>query len=105
LPYSTPFFTGTATSELQTLYTVPDGYVAVVRDVSFFAAGAAIDNVYLVVVNPGPLSAVIAAVGNLAANAGAHWEGRQVLAAGGLLELGAYGTDLFCAVSGYLLSA
>lgn len=95
---------GTAESELSTLYTVPAGYVAVVRDVEYFAAGEAIDGIYLVVSVPGPLAAVFAWVGNLEENTGAQWQGRVVVPAAGFVEVGGYGTSLLLAMSGYLLS-
>ena len=106
MPYSTNLYTGPASAELMTLYTVPAGYVAVVRDVEYFnSSGDTIDDLYVVAEVPGPLAATFAYVASLASNAGAQWQGRVVVPAAGFLEVGAYGSGLLLIVSGYLLSS
>jgi hypothetical protein len=105
VPYSTAFFTGQAGSSLEVIYTVPAGYVAVMRDIEYFASSAITDPVYLVSSIPGPLAAVFGYVGTLEASTGKQWQGRVVVPTGGAIELAGYGTQLFVLLSGYLLSS
>lgn len=103
--YSTRFYIGAAPSSQSTVYTVPAGFTAVIRDLEAFATSAITDPVYLVVQEgSGPVAAVIADVGTLGALQFGHWEGRAVMVAGDELIIAGYGSDLLLCVSGYLLS-
>lgn len=101
--YSANLFVGPGTGSLQTIYTSPAGVTTVVRDVSVFATSSIATPVYLVHQVSGGSAAVFALAGTLAADAGFHWEGREVLAPGDTLELGAYGSALLVTVNGYKL--
>lgn len=98
--YSTRFLAW-SDDETPAPYTVPTGYVAVVRDVDVWSGGGAMINVQLAVNAVAKFWAAQFTVESIAQVA--QWRGRQVLQAGEDLVFSADGaTDGL--VSGYLLS-
>jgi len=86
-----------------TVYTVPVGKRAVVRDIILYDGGAAAGFIGLAAVPPGGGSAVFLVTYPAAQPTVAnHWEGRQVVMAGGSLLLIAGVTTADYRVTGYL---
>lgn len=82
-------------------FVVPDGYVAVVRDIDVWSGGGAIINWVVQVVEGAKFAAGQFTVESIAQTA--QWRGRQVLNPGEVLEFSSDGaTDGL--ISGYLLS-
>lgn len=103
--YSTLLWQGATTSSLQTVYTVPSGFVSVVRSVDWWNGDTGAHTLYLVSNVSGSFqNALIAVVNNLGAGQGSHWDGRHVLPTGAALEIGALGSGVLVAISGYQLS-
>lgn len=86
-------------------YTVPAGYVAVVRDVEALNSSASTDSLFIAATVPGPLTVTLTKFYDLAGETPAQWQGRVVLLAGDGLEVYS-GVEVFeVMISGYLLSA
>jgi hypothetical protein len=106
LPYSTRFVAvHEDLSGAPVLYTVPSGYVAVLRDVSVRNQTADTSLIQVGATVPGPLNVVIAQFDSVAANDVVSWQGRQVLNAGDELWLYNSEGSAQAIASGYLLSA
>ena len=101
-PYSTSFYIGTPATGFPTVYEVPAGYVAVLRDFAARIGAAGVQVAYIAVDE-----VVVQAVTGNEALAGPdgtiHWTGRLVLPAGSTVQLG-YTSAMSCTLSGYLLS-
>lgn len=97
--YSTLFYKGAINTSTVTAYTVPDGFVAVLRciDVHNAAGGSNVIQVYDVDDGHGWAGTT------LAADEYFLWRGRQVMAAGDELGLQASANFGYFRVSGYLL--
>lgn len=101
--YSTRFLASSGTGTQEPTYTVPDGFVAVIRDIDGIVPDIAGSVVQCGLVDPQALFVDE----NYASNGGKHvqWQGRQVAYAGeqlaGLIIGAAFGS--LCA-SGYLLT-
>lgn len=99
-PYSTRFLAWSS-SELVPVYTVPTGYLIVVRDLDVWSGGGAMINWQLQVVEGAKFAAGQFTVESIAQTA--QWRGRQILYAGEELLFQSDGpTDGMC--SGYLLT-
>lgn len=102
--YSTRFYNGPATNG-QTLYTVPAGFVVVVRDLEVYNfSSSAIVQVQVQLGVSGSTSGVLAFVNNVASQVCAQWKGRAVVNAGESLVAFSTGSSFSMLVSGYLLS-
>ena len=99
LPYSHRFLAAQYPAGSMTVYTVPAGYRAVVRDITVSVTGSGLSTFQLWV----PGSPILQLV-SLAANAFNHWDGHQVLEAGETLQLITSGGPVLISVSGYLLT-
>lgn len=101
--YSTKFFAGpyTGAGGPQTVYTVPTGFVVVVRDIEFFSSNADSFNVQG---GPPGSTAVIWLSRLSSAGTWAQWGGRSVLNAGDVITVYSGSTGGQFYVSGYLLS-
>lgn len=99
--YSTLFYEGYG-EPVSGEYTVPDGYLAVVRDIVGLSEGDP-DIILQVAVNPADSTIAYLEFGS--ADVGfVHWEGRQVVNPGSTIAIDASGTTFVSArVSGYLL--
>jgi len=84
-------------------YTVPDGFVAVIRSVDLIAFVGG-ETLAVVAINGLRFFGAVFNDGAYGFGA-AHWEGRQVMNAGDVLSAGASGTYITVTASGYLLSA
>lgn len=104
--YSTRFVKSALTAANVTYYTVPTGFVAIVRDMTMaWSALARTAGVFQVLLN-GANSWVW--VGPILASSqdSAHWSGRLVLPAGELIRAAATATGVIhFTASGYLLTA
>ena len=98
--YSTRFLAWAA-DESPPAYTVPDGYVAVVRDLDVWSGGGAMINWQLAVNEIAKFAAGQFTIESLAQTA--QWRGRQVLNAGEFLVFSSDGA-LDGMISGYLLT-
>jgi hypothetical protein len=101
--YSTLLFTGLLPVGTGTLYTVPSGYVAVVRDIEVWSGATSQAGINFGLLSSG----FYAVIWNLEIQPSAwqQWKGRVVAPAG--LELQGYGggqSTIHACVSGYLLS-
>lgn len=99
--YSTRFLSGLVHASLNISYTVPSGYVAVVRSISGYNAGSGAGNFVAFNSASGTLFAVVGVV----VDATCNLECRHVLNAGDTLTCSASWTSGQATVSGYLLSA
>lgn len=98
--YSTRFLAWAAT-ETPPAYTVPDGYVAVVRDIDVYSGGGAMINWVCSVNEIAHFAAGQFTIEALAQTA--QWRGRQILNAGEFLVFASDGA-LDGMISGYLLT-
>jgi hypothetical protein len=106
LPYSTRFIAvRQSISSGDGLYTVPSGYVAVVRDVVLWNNDSGEQSMSIGATVPGPLNVLISQWFNVGSNATVEWQGRQVLNAGDELWAYSAGVDASVMASGYLLSS
>lgn len=103
MPYSTQFFLGTVDTVGQLLYTVPEGFVAVVRDVEVLHVSSDSGTFSIYDQSPGPAAATFwfVSVDDLT---WAQWRGRAVLNPGDELSASVSDGGSYQAfVSGYLL--
>jgi len=105
VPYSTQFFAGEGGSGLAVLYTVPDQYVAVLRDLEALNLGGATDSLDLITEIPGPLAVTWGRLNNVPSGEAAQWSGRLVMNPGDQLQAYSGTHDWAILASGYLLSA
>lgn len=105
MPYSTRFAAGEGTGSGAVVYTVPAGYVAVIRDIELLSGSGTTDEVVIDATVPGPLNVVIWLHIFGAAFAWAQWAGRAVLNAGDEISVTAPADGSTYLISGYLLSA
>lgn len=87
------------------LYTVPAGYVAVVRDIEAWNFGGETDQLFTTANVPGPLAVAVWVTPEVAPNEWAQWKGRAVFNAGDILQAQASSSSWSLFISGYLLSA
>lgn len=101
--YSTRFVELPLEAPSSTSYTVPDGFVAVVRDINCRFVGGSGGPMVVQVADPNFVIAVLD--GGDPVTGMAQWRGREVLNAGEELQLLNLGTvEGSCSVSGYLLN-
>lgn len=105
VPYSTRFFAGTPAAGDELVYTVPAGYVAVVRDIELLQGYADTQTVYVILSVPGPLTVGFAGSSALASLEFLHWSGRVVANAGDELYVFTNDGEVQVTISGYLLSS
>lgn len=100
--YSTRFLASPA-PDFPPTYTVPAGYVAVVRDIEIYCApGEGGDHCTVLLVDP---PCIIFDAGSLTAGQTVHWGGRQVLNAGESLTVDSgLSEPSSVLISGYLLT-
>lgn len=103
--YSTKFAAGVGTGSTEDVYTVPAGYVAVVRDIEVISGSGASDVLVFECVSPGPLHVVIWVLYSTGANVWGQWRGRVVLVSGDAISALAPADGSTYLISGYLLSA
>lgn len=86
-------------------YTVPDGHIAIIRDISAVMGVVGLENSKLIV--SAGSAAIFQAISPPGATRSVHWEGRVAAIAGNLIHAACSG-DLTCTwnirVTGYLLS-
>lgn len=87
------------------LYTVPAGYVAVLRDVALTATSTTDLGPVTLYIVTGTQSVTVFGLASLGGRETHQWTGRQVLNAGDVLRATAGGALTDWLVSGYLLSA
>jgi hypothetical protein len=105
LPYSKQLFLGSVDTVGQVLYTVPAGYITVVRDIEVLHVSSDSGTFSIYDQGPGSSAATIWFVG-VADLAWAQWKGRAVMNAGDQLIASVSDAGTYQAiVSGYLLSA
>jgi hypothetical protein len=92
------------TSGDELLYTVPDGMVAIVRDVNLEAGLAASGYVTVYARNGSVVDAALLTVGNATSLGFYHWVGHQVLNAGDAIRFYCDSPPFTMRVSGYLLA-
>lgn len=105
MPYSTSFYVALLTEAVSVAYTVPDDYVAVVRDVEAYNNSGSDSNFNVEATVPGPLTGVIFHIEGLATNTWQQWQGRVVLPAGSTIAVNGSVYDWYVMISGYLLSS
>lgn len=105
MPYSTRFYAGNIATGSPVLYTVPAGYVAVLRDGRFYASVSGDVEFAIEASIPGPLNVIILFNNSFAPGATMSFEGRVVLNAGDSLVGVTTGDYVIAILSGYLLSA
>lgn len=102
--YSTAFVSRSCPTTLTTVYTVPTGYTAVVREIDIFnfSGGPGEYSVYLTV--SGLSTSCLFSIAALANQATAQWQGRAPAPAGSFLQFigGSALAQVF--IGGYLLS-
>lgn len=102
--YSTQFFCGIISSSNLSLYTVPSGFIVVLRSIELAdRSGTSSNNATIFAVAGGTVIGVVTAHVFTAAFESVHWDGRAVLNSG--QGFGA-GISVSCGVfvSGYLLT-
>lgn len=106
MPYSTSFYAGEilVTDAYQTLYTVPSGYVAVLRDVELVNLAASDEQAFLAL-GPGSSTVPFAALTLAASGGWGQWKGRVVMDVGVTLQLFVETEPTAAVISGYLLSS
>lgn len=105
MPYSTRFAAVTLSAAAPALYTVPEGYTAVIRDMELTNQTGAPVSFAVDVTVPGPLTATMYYNGAFPAASWVQWTGRVVLNAGDILGASAGAYPVGLVVSGYLLSS
>jgi hypothetical protein len=101
--YSTRFFAGAVTSITSVIYTVPAGYIAVIRDITATMFSTAAGDVLILGINPpGVYNVGFKTYGTNYQPA--HWDGRMVLNPGDELLANTNATSANVVVSGYLLA-
>jgi hypothetical protein len=101
--YSTLFVQGAVPTTPAVFFTVPSGYVAVVRDVDAVASSVGLELYISDAILNQNFAAILPVVGPTV-NA-YTWRGRQVFLPGGEMQWGTAFDLMFGRVSGYLLSA
>lgn len=105
MPYSTNFFAGVLPTSFETLFTVPAGYVAIVRDIEVLNNNADAADISVYAEVPGPATGAIFGDTDLAGGAWTQWRGRVVVPAAGLIVAMSSVSSCNAAISGYLLSS
>jgi hypothetical protein len=103
--YSTQFFAGAIGLGTTALYTVPTGFVVVVRDVTVYGNFATAEQVGVGLEVAGSISGYLLFANPLHPGDLAEWQGRQVINAGGVLTAVSGGSGPIVWASGYLLTA
>lgn len=103
--YSIRLFAGQLEAEVNPAYTVPDGFVAVIRDIVVYNETGDTDTFNAVAIVPGPLSLIAWSFADQTVYTSAQWQGRQVLNAGDVLYFYAGHYPWHVLASGYLLSS
>lgn len=102
--YSTQFICEVLGASNLTLYTVPSGFVVVVRSIELGdRSGSSTNSCTVFATAGGTIQAVITNSGNFPAFGSLHWDGRAVLNSGQSIGAGV-GASTSVFVSGYLLS-
>lgn len=102
--YSTRFAAVTLSAAEPALYTVPAGYVAVIRDMELTNQTGANVSFAIDLTSPGPLTATIYYDGSFPLASWFQWQGRVVLNAGDVLGASASSYPVGLVVSGFLLN-
>lgn len=102
--YSTRFGGGLHTGGAGTIYTVPSGYVVVVRCITAYNAGASSDAFEVSAQVSGSLIPIYHVTNVAASSNSLEWEGRVVLNAGEFINVATGGQQWSYTVSGYLLT-
>lgn len=102
VPYSTRFLAQSAAAPGTYSYTVPAGYVAVLRDVDAFANDNVSGNVLYFTINNVAIAGWVESALPLQSFA---WRGRQVARAGEIIAVTVLGHLPHFMMSGYLLNA
>jgi hypothetical protein len=103
--YSAPFITYTDANGDRD-FTVPEGFVAVIRDVEAYCGLGALSMNVEVNTAEGELAIVIASILDIGVNSSSSWHGRVVVPAGCDIHLNVSSVDLESTVyvGGYLLT-
>lgn len=102
--YSTLFFLGTVGVTQITAYTVPAGYVAVIREIDARDFSGAVNGLYIASNVSGFGTFTWSFLSNVAGGDAVQWKGRTVLPAASTILLAAGAASFQAAVSGYLLT-
>lgn len=105
MPYSTRLVAAVLDAALDDAYTVPAGFVAVIRDMELTNQGGTATAIAIDLEVPGPLTATIYFNADVPAGSWLQWQGRVVMNAGDVLSISASAYPIGAVVSGYLLSA
>lgn len=103
--YSTQFCKGSVSGSPVVLYTVPSGYIAVLRSIAAYNNTGSSQSVLLSPGVSGSSEGAFAKDDSLASGDVFQWEGRQVLNAGEQLIVAFPNATLAVMASGYLLEA
>jgi hypothetical protein len=98
--YSTRFISGTSTPSTGLSYTVPGGYVAVIRDVAMLPIASGLTAAAVGVSGGAFFWKVVTGTNGVSQ----QWQGRQVLNAGETLIADVAGASAEYMISGYLLA-
>jgi hypothetical protein len=105
LPYSTRFFAEAISAEVNPAYTVPSGFVAVLRDLELYNETGDTDTLNCELTIPGPLNVIMYSAAEVPTYQSVQWRGRVVLNAGDVLWFYAGHYPWQVVASGYLLSS
>lgn len=105
MPYSTRFYSDTFDTGSPVLYTVPAGYVAVIRDMRLYAATSSTAEVAIEVTNPGPATTIIFFNNDVSPGDYVEWQGRVVIDDGAEIIGVTTEPGITAHISGYLLAA
>lgn len=97
--YSTRFIGQQVATSTPITYTVPTGFVAVVRSISVAPTATGLTEAQVSLSS----AAILFVVASGTLHVSQHWDGRQVLNAGEVLQCTCAGSNCFFMVSGYLL--
>jgi hypothetical protein len=103
--YSTLFWQGAIPTTSTTIYTVPSGQLAVVRDAEWCNASGAAASQHLTSEVTGFGNSVICGVNSLAAGQCETWQGRVVLPSGSAIVAAATEAGWFLVLCGYLFES
>jgi hypothetical protein len=100
--YSHRFFCAEVTVGVTTIYTVPAGSTAILRDLELFNASSATQTFTVYLVQPGLGGVPAIVINSIGAALGEQWQGRVVLNAGDSLQTGTGASSQYMVLSGYL---
>lgn len=100
--YSHRFFCAEVTVGVTTIYTVPVGSTAILRDLELFNASSATQTFTLYLVQPGLGGIPAIVINSIGAALGEQWQGRVVMNGGDSLQTGTGASSQYMVLSGYL---